>query len=101
MFFLQEISSTTPSKSFNQDIQQYLQKGQYGEAIAFLETLITAAENPVTARLLLGILYVLAEQEEAAQLTWALVFSEAEEAEEDLLGLELHRLFRVVLDQKC
>jgi len=86
------------SESLDQTIQKYLQQEQYGGAIAFLESLISTAENPASARLLLGILYVLVEQEEAAQLTWALVFSEVEDTEEEALTVELQRLFRTVLD---
>lgn len=63
-----------------------LSNGHYTDAVQVFEQLTQAQSTHAENRLYLGLSYLLIGQEEAAQLTWALAFSEAgEETEADLL----------------
>lgn len=86
--------STDPSSSINaasiatlqQNGEQALSAGDSEAAIACFEQLAECQPSILHHHLCLGIAYLLAGQEEAAQLTWAFAFSEADAAETDALS---------------
>ncbi|MEO1211064.1 MAG: O-linked N-acetylglucosamine transferase, SPINDLY family protein [Cyanobacteria bacterium J06638_20] len=62
--------------------QQALQANRFEEAIACFAQLAEQQPEVMAHRVKLGLSYLLVGQEDAAQLTWAMAFSEADEAEQ-------------------
>ena len=62
--------------------QQAFQDNHFEEAIACFEQLAEHQPEVMAHRVKLGLSYLLVGQEDAAQLTWAMAFSEADEAEQ-------------------
>ncbi|MEO1208061.1 MAG: O-linked N-acetylglucosamine transferase, SPINDLY family protein [Cyanobacteria bacterium J06638_20] len=89
--------STDPSPPTNapdittlqQTGEQALDAGDFEAAIACFEQLTEFQTDSLQHYLHLGIAYLLAGQEEAAQLTWAFAFSEADATKTDILLSEL------------
>jgi len=74
--------------------QQALQADDFEKAIACFEQLLEQQPEVVQHRLSLGLAYLLVGQEEAAQLTWALAFSEVDEADGESLLESLAQLIQ-------
>ncbi|MBD1913923.1 MULTISPECIES: O-linked N-acetylglucosamine transferase, SPINDLY family protein [unclassified Leptolyngbya] len=78
--------------------QQALQTDNFEEAITYLEQIIEKQPQAIQYRLPLGLAYLLIGQEEAAQLTWAIAFSEVDEADGEFLLGELVQLLQAKIE---
>jgi len=74
--------------------QQALQDNDFVTAAACFEQLLEHQPEATHYHLPLGLAYLLIGQEEAAQLTWAMAFSECEDGDEQSLLQELTTLFQ-------
>lgn len=82
-------SSITKVVNWQEQAQQYLVQGQYGQAAKLYEQAIIAEPEVKSHYWHLGLLLLLQEQEAEAQMTWMLAMAEGEPEQVDLWIVEL------------